>query len=186
MFGVRAVSVPRSVGAGPERSEHPAHLLDRERRRQIMRSTDPVRRRRARRSHSGWRRAAQSAPRVAPRWSGPAASRWTSSAMSRSDGGAPPLTASTASCPQYQRSRDYGREGSAVADFLARHQSAPLLIGARHGESLWNEEDRLTTRTDIPLSSRGEEQAQALSEALGNLEFDRAWASPKSRAWRTA
>ena len=151
-----------------------------------MRSTDPVRWRCARCSHSGCHDAARSAPRVAPRWSCPAASRWTSSATSRSDGRARTLTASTASCPQYQRSRHYGREGSAIADFLARHQGAPLLIGARHGETLWNEEDRLTTRTDIPLSSRGEEQAQALSEALGNLEFDRAWASPKRRAWRTA
>lgn len=60
------------------------------------------------------------------------------------------------------------------------------LILVRHGQSVWNVTDRLTSRTDIPLTASGEEQARSLGRALAGLPIDRAVTSPLSRARRTA
>lgn len=60
------------------------------------------------------------------------------------------------------------------------------LLLARHGETAWNAEGRYQGRTDIPLSPKGESQARALGERLRDMRIDRAFASPLSRARRTA
>ena len=61
------------------------------------------------------------------------------------------------------------------------------LVLIRHGESLWNQENRFTGWCDVDLSSRGREQAQeagALLKAKG-FQFDRAFSSVLKRAIRT-
>ncbi len=44
----------------------------------------------------------------------------------------------------------------------------PRLILVRHGATVWNAEGRYTTRTDIPLSPEGVEQARATAAALAS------------------
>jgi probable phosphoglycerate mutase len=60
------------------------------------------------------------------------------------------------------------------------------LIVVRHGSTAWNVEHRYTTRTDIPLSPDGIEQARATAAALAAEPIERAFCSPLSRARTTA
>lgn len=55
----------------------------------------------------------------------------------------------------------------------------------RHGVTVWNTEGRYTTRSDIPLSDAGLEQARAAAAALAPIEVDRVYCSPLGRARRT-
>ncbi len=55
----------------------------------------------------------------------------------------------------------------------------------RHGESIYGEE-RLCGWSDVPLSSKGREQANSLSERLKNLEFSRIISSDMIRTIETA
>jgi len=57
---------------------------------------------------------------------------------------------------------------------------------ARHGETEWSLSGRHTSRTDVPLTARGERQAVALGERLVGVEFALVLASPRERARRTA
>ena len=63
----------------------------------------------------------------------------------------------------------------------------PKLVLLRHGESLWNRENRFTGWTDVDLSERGIEEAhQAAREiAAEGLDFDVAYTSVLKRAIRT-
>ncbi len=58
------------------------------------------------------------------------------------------------------------------------------LILLRHGESQWNLENRFTGWIDIPLSAKGEEEAQQAGEKLLLLgyKFDKAYTSVLKRA----
>lgn len=60
------------------------------------------------------------------------------------------------------------------------------LYFVRHGETDWNVVKRLQGRTDIPLNERGVELARRTGEALRDVSFTRAFASPLSRAMETA
>ena len=61
------------------------------------------------------------------------------------------------------------------------------LILVRHGESVWNKENRFTGWTDVDLSERGEEEARRAGELIKKhaLFFDVAYSSVLKRAIRT-
>jgi probable phosphoglycerate mutase len=56
---------------------------------------------------------------------------------------------------------------------------------ARHGETAWTISHQHTGRTDIPLTERGERNAQSLGHRLRGLTFTKVWTSPMQRARRT-
>ena len=56
---------------------------------------------------------------------------------------------------------------------------------ARHGETAWSLSGQHTGVTDIPLTERGERNAQRLGERLQGLEFAQVYSSPLQRARRT-
>ena len=55
----------------------------------------------------------------------------------------------------------------------------------RHGETAWSITGQHTGRSDLALTSRGEEQARALGPRLKSLNFDHVLSSPLRRALRT-
>jgi broad specificity phosphatase PhoE len=61
----------------------------------------------------------------------------------------------------------------------------PAIYLARHGETEWTVSGRHTGRTDIPLTSRGEDDARLLGARLAGRTFARVWTSPAQRARRT-
>jgi len=63
--------------------------------------------------------------------------------------------------------------------------SLPEVYLARHGETAWTLTGQHTGRTDIPLTARGERQAQSLAQRLTGVVFARVLTSPLSRALRT-
>lgn len=60
------------------------------------------------------------------------------------------------------------------------------LVLLRHGETEWSRSGRHTGRTDVPLTSNGEELARACGELLSGHDFVLALSSPLQRARRTA
>ncbi|MGQ9461579.1 MAG: histidine phosphatase family protein [Candidatus Fervidibacter sp.] len=60
------------------------------------------------------------------------------------------------------------------------------LLLVRHGESVWNEEERIQGQQDIPLSERGRKQALALGEKLKSTSIAACFSSPLIRALETA
>ena len=58
----------------------------------------------------------------------------------------------------------------------------PLLALVRHGQSLWNLEDRFTGWIDVPLTEKGEEEARRAGELLKDIDFQVAYTSALSRA----
>lgn len=55
----------------------------------------------------------------------------------------------------------------------------------RHGQSLWNLENRFTGWVDVPLTDRGREEARRAGERLRDVRFDVAYTSVLSRAQET-
>jgi len=55
----------------------------------------------------------------------------------------------------------------------------------RHGQSLWNLENRFTGWVDVPLSEKGRSEARRAGELLRKLRFDVAYTSVLSRAQET-
>jgi 2,3-bisphosphoglycerate-dependent phosphoglycerate mutase len=61
----------------------------------------------------------------------------------------------------------------------------PQLVLIRHGESLWNKENRFTGWIDIALSPKGEEEAREAGEKIKGMKFDHAFTSVLQRAIKT-
>jgi len=63
----------------------------------------------------------------------------------------------------------------------------PILVLLRHGESIWNKENRFTGWTDVDLSERGRDEAGEAGRLLreGGYVFDLAYTSMLKRAIRT-
>ena len=61
------------------------------------------------------------------------------------------------------------------------------LVLIRHGESIWNKENRFTGWTDVDLSAQGVEEARAAGRLLAaeGYDFDVAFTSVLKRAIRT-
>lgn len=59
------------------------------------------------------------------------------------------------------------------------------LVLLRHGESQWNLENRFTGWVDVPLSSRGIQEAKNAGEKLRGFMFNRAFTSVLTRATDT-
>ncbi len=62
----------------------------------------------------------------------------------------------------------------------------PVLVLMRHGESLWNLENRFTGSIDVPLTARGRSEAAKAALKCSGLKFDIAYCSTLSRAQDTA
>ena len=60
------------------------------------------------------------------------------------------------------------------------------VYAARHGETLWNVENKVCGRTDLPLTEHGLAQAEALAEKAAPLGIDLILSSPMLRARQTA
>jgi 2,3-bisphosphoglycerate-dependent phosphoglycerate mutase len=61
----------------------------------------------------------------------------------------------------------------------------PTLALVRHGQSLWNLENRFTGWVDVPLTAEGEAEARRAGERLQDLRFDVAYTSVLQRAQET-
>ncbi len=58
----------------------------------------------------------------------------------------------------------------------------PTLALVRHGQSLWNLQNRFTGWVDVPLTELGREEARAAGRALRGIRFDVAYTSALRRA----
>lgn len=61
----------------------------------------------------------------------------------------------------------------------------PKLILVRHGQSLWNLEDRFTGWVDVPLTDQGRAEATRAGEKLRGTQIDVAYTSALTRAQNT-
>jgi 2,3-bisphosphoglycerate-dependent phosphoglycerate mutase len=61
----------------------------------------------------------------------------------------------------------------------------PKLVLVRHGQSLWNLENRFTGWVDVPLTALGEQEAVRAGERLTGQHFDVAYTSSLVRAQET-
>ena len=69
---------------------------------------------------------------------------------------------------------------------VERHKLVALrLYLIRHGETEWSLSGRHTSRTDIPLTEQGEQDARKLGERLRAASITRVFTSPRQRARRT-
>ena len=59
------------------------------------------------------------------------------------------------------------------------------IVLARHGETEWSRDLKHTSRTDVPLTDRGREEAKLLGRALAGRSFERILSSPMQRALET-
>jgi len=46
------------------------------------------------------------------------------------------------------------------------------LVLIRHGESLWNSQNRFTGWVDVPLTERGRAEAKKAAEQIRHVKFD--------------
>lgn len=61
-----------------------------------------------------------------------------------------------------------------------------ILILLRHGQSLWNLENRFTGWVDVPLSEKGIEEARQAGQEIAKISLNRVYVSTLSRALMTA
>ncbi len=65
------------------------------------------------------------------------------------------------------------------------HDVAPEIVLIRHGETEWSRAKRHTGRTDVPLTERGRQEAEAVGALLADRRFSLVLSSPSSRAAET-
>jgi probable phosphoglycerate mutase len=65
-------------------------------------------------------------------------------------------------------------------------QGPGVVLLVRHGETEWSSSGRHTGRTDVPLTTHGEDMARALAPRIAAYAPALVLASPLQRAWRTA
>src|ERR1700722_14975834 len=58
----------------------------------------------------------------------------------------------------------------------------PKLVLVRHGQSLWNLEDRFTGWVDVPLTTLGRDEARLAGRKLSAIHLDVAYTSSLTRA----
>ncbi len=61
----------------------------------------------------------------------------------------------------------------------------PKLVLIRHGQSLWNLENRFTGWVDVPLTDQGKDEARKAAVRIASIPFDVAYTSALSRAQET-
>ncbi len=61
----------------------------------------------------------------------------------------------------------------------------PTLVLVRHGQSLWNLQNRFTGWVDVPLTENGIGEARSAGEKLKGMPFDVAYTSALTRAQHT-
>jgi len=61
----------------------------------------------------------------------------------------------------------------------------PKLVLIRHGQSLWNLENRFTGWVDVPLTEQGKEEARNAAKQIGSQDFQVAYTSALGRAQET-
>ncbi len=61
----------------------------------------------------------------------------------------------------------------------------PKLILIRHGQSIWNLENRFTGWVDVPLTAQGQNEARRAGERLRGVGFEVAYTSALTRAQST-
>ncbi len=61
----------------------------------------------------------------------------------------------------------------------------PTLALVRHGQSLWNQQNRFTGWVDVPLTALGEQEARSAGQRLAGMSFDVAYTSALQRAQDT-
>ncbi len=59
------------------------------------------------------------------------------------------------------------------------------LVLIRHGQSLWNSENRFTGWVDVPLTEQGRREARVAARLVRKIQFDVAYTSVLSRAEET-
>lgn len=60
------------------------------------------------------------------------------------------------------------------------------LFVARHGQTVWNAQNRVCGVTDVKLTEKGIEQAKELSDVVQNYNIDMVISSPLKRAIETS
>ena len=76
--------------------------------------------------------------------------------------------------------------GSRLARYNTSVVTTTRLLLIRHGETDWSRERRFTGARDLPLSSRGRFQSEAVAGALAERPLAAVWTSPLERARSTA
>lgn len=71
-----------------------------------------------------------------------------------------------------------------MADVVSGRVMATLVL-IRHGQSLWNLENRFTGWVDVPLTGQGRDEARRAGERIRDIKFDVAYTSALSRAQET-
>ena len=64
-------------------------------------------------------------------------------------------------------------------------EKLPAIYLARHGETAWSLSGQHTGLTDLPLTERGQQNAQQLGKRLAGLKFTKVFTSPLQRARKT-
>lgn len=62
----------------------------------------------------------------------------------------------------------------------------PEIYLVRHGETAWSASGKHTGRTDIPLTTTGEDAARRIADHLKGISFTAVWSSPSQRAFNTS